>query len=233
MKFNPKKCTLLCVTRKRLITKSTYSMMGSNLEQMEHHPYLGVELSAGLEWKHHIKRVTGEAHKTLNFLQRNLYGSPAEIRKQAYISLITPTIEYAAVCWDPYHQKEINSLERVQRKAARFISSNYRRRASVTTMLTHLDLPSLQLRRETARLTMLYKIHHQEVRVEVPSHYAQNNTASVKTRNSRAEQYAIITPRTDAYKHSFFPRTIPEWNRLPWTPSMPPHLECSKHTSTK
>ena len=102
MSFNAKKCTLLCVARKRNVISHTYKMLGTNLEQMEHNPYLGVELSAGLEWKHHVKIVSGRAHRTLNFLQRNMYRCPTEVRKQAYISLIRPTLEYASTCWDPY-----------------------------------------------------------------------------------------------------------------------------------
>jgi hypothetical protein len=215
MSFNPKKCSLLRVTRKRKIVSHTYSMMGVELEHAEHHPYLGVELSSGLEWKHHTKSVTGKAHRTLNFLQRNLSRCPQDVKKQAYTALIRPILEYAATCWDPHHQKEINSLERIQRKATRFISNDYRKTTSVTALMKKVELPSLQQRREAARLSMMYKIHHNEVQVQTPSYYTQSTTSTVKTRYQREGQYKIITPRTDTYKFSFYPRTIPVWNQLP------------------
>ena len=116
MRFNPAECSRLRVTRKRSPIKTAYTMMGTELETMDHHPYLGVELASGLEWKYHIKQITGKAQRTLNFLQRNLHRCPQKVREQAYIASVRPTLEYAATVWDPYHQKEVNSLKRVQRK---------------------------------------------------------------------------------------------------------------------
>ena len=146
-------------------------MLGTNLEQMEHNPYLGVEVSAGLEWKHHVKIVSGKAHRTLNFLQRNMYRCPTEVRKQAYISLIRPTLEYASTCWDPCIKIQITALESVQRKAARFIANDHRKTTSVTALLDKFELPTLQQRREASRLSMMYKIHHKEVAVSIPEYY--------------------------------------------------------------
>ena len=39
----------------------------------------------------------------------------------AYLSLVRPHLEYAAAAWDPYTSKDIQQLERVQRRAARFV----------------------------------------------------------------------------------------------------------------
>ena len=215
MSFNPKKCSLLRVTKKRKIIQHTYNMMGIDLDQTEHSPYLGVEISSNLEWKHHIKSITGKAKKTLYFLQRNLYNCPPEVKKQAYISLVRPTLEYAASCWDPHHQKDIDTLEAVQRKAARFISNNFRRRTSVTALLTNLDLKSLQQRREASRLSMLYKLHHNQVQIQIPDHFIGQDISTMKTRSKHEGRYHLITPRTDTYKYSFYPRTIKLWNQLP------------------
>jgi len=38
----------------------------------------------------------------------------------AYLSLVRPLLEYAAAAWDPYRLRDINCLEMVQRRAARF-----------------------------------------------------------------------------------------------------------------
>ena len=35
------------------------------------------------------------------------------------------------------------------------------------------------------------------------------------TRNSHNKKFLTLSTRTDAYKYSYFPRTICEWNRLP------------------
>jgi hypothetical protein len=38
----------------------------------------------------------------------------------AHTSLIHPIFEYGAACWDPHREGQINVLDRVQRKAAKF-----------------------------------------------------------------------------------------------------------------
>ena len=38
----------------------------------------------------------------------------------AYTSLVRPILEYGAACWDPYKGSQINALDRVQKKAAKF-----------------------------------------------------------------------------------------------------------------
>ena len=184
VRFNPAKCSLLRVTRKRSPIKISYTMMDKELKTMDHHPFLGVNLASGLECKHHIKQITGKAQRTLNFLQRNLHRCPQKVHEQAYMALVRPTLEYAATVWDPYRQKEINSLERVQRKAMRFITKKYSRRDSVSTLISDLGLPTLQQRKLTSKLAMFYKIHHQEVAVEILNHYVPSSTPSIKTRKN-------------------------------------------------
>ena len=46
-------------------------------------------------------------------------------------------MEYGAIVWDPYTTSDINKLERIQRRAARFITGDYKSReeGSVTKML--------------------------------------------------------------------------------------------------
>ena len=66
-------------------------------------------------------------------------------------------MEYGAIVWDPYTTSDINKLERIQRRAARFITGDYKTReeGSVTKMLNDLKLENLQLRRASLRL---YKV---------------------------------------------------------------------------
>ena len=60
--------------------------------------------------------------------------------------------------WDPRTTVNIRRLESVQRHAARFCLNDFSRYTSVTSMLSTLNLPSLQSRRKTAKLIILYKI---------------------------------------------------------------------------
>jgi len=42
-------------------------------------------------------------------------------RKIKNLALVYPHLEYAAAAWDPYTAKDIQKLERVQYRAARFV----------------------------------------------------------------------------------------------------------------
>ena len=67
-------------------------------------------------------------------------------------------MQYAAAAWDPYMAKDIQQLERVQRHAARFVKTDYRRTTSVTGLLNELGWLPLFERRKHSRLTVFYKV---------------------------------------------------------------------------
>ena len=105
----------------------------------------------------HISIITKKANSTLGFLRRNIHRCPINSKQTAYIALLRAVLEYAAIVWDPYHRADINKLEKIQHRAARFITGDYRSRhpGSVTTLLTDLNLDTLDNRRRDQRLTEL------------------------------------------------------------------------------
>ena len=213
MSFHPAKCYILRVSRKRIPVVFSYNMMGQNLETVHHYPYLGVELSEDMNWDHHISKITSKANRTLGFIRRNLNKCPQDIKQQAYTTLVRPHLEYASAVWDPYRQHHINSIEMVQRRAARFVTSNYQREpGTVTTILQDLGWPTLETHRKAARLILLFKILHGEAAVTIPE-YIQRPTVS--TRQYHPNRFSRVSTSTDAYKYSFIPRTIADWSQLP------------------
>ena len=59
----------------------------------------------------------------------------------------------------PIHPESIDKLEAVQRRAARFVLNRYHNTSS-TRMLALLRWPSLEQRRKTSRLGVMYKIYN-------------------------------------------------------------------------
>jgi len=59
---------------------------------------------------------------------------------------------YAAVIWDPFHLDNVQQLEKIQRRAARWVLNDFSRYSSVLAMIDHLSWPSLELRRKVSRL---------------------------------------------------------------------------------
>ena len=64
--------------------------------------------------------------------------------------------------WSPCHEQNIHKLEMVQRRAARFVMSDYNRTASVTEMLNSLQWQTLEEQRNNLQITLLYKIIHNQ-----------------------------------------------------------------------
>ncbi len=125
MSFNIGKCHIMHATRSRKTLNHVYSLHGEPLSTVSQATYLGVELSSDLSWSPHVNKITSKASQTLGFLKRNLHSAKPDTKTAAYNSLVRPTLEYSCSAWDPYTQKDIQKIENVQRRAARFVTNNY------------------------------------------------------------------------------------------------------------
>jgi hypothetical protein len=228
MTFNPKKCNTMAVGLQRNKLSHDYTMMGETLNQVHEHQYLGVTISDKLSWDSNYRRTVSKANRILGMLQRNIHQCSKETKAKAYKALVRPHLEYAAAVTDPYQSKDIQMLDRVQRRAARFVVGDYRRRSSVTKMIQDLEWESLADRREIARLCQLYQIHHGES--PVSSNRLQPRDTRYSSRHFTIHAYKVIETRTTRYQNSFFPRTIRNWNRLPLNLTSQPSLEHFKNS---
>ena len=214
MRFNPSKCYVLSITKKiDPPLHYFYKLCGVALEHKSENPYLGVNFSSNLTFRHHINVISAKANSTLGFLRRNLRRCPAKLKETSYKALVRSKLEYASPIWDPYLQKDKDKLEAVQRRGARFVTKRYERTVSVTELLASLHWKSLEERRKTARLSLLYKIRNGMVK-GVPANDLVINTSKTRAGSTR-NNYKLITGKTDIFRNSFFPRTIREWNQLP------------------
>ena len=133
-----------------------YTLSGQVLGEVEDIKYLGVTLSDNLDWSKHI--TTTKANARLSFIKRNLKDCPTTLKELAYFSLVRPFTNYCSTVWDPHQKYNHDKLEMVQRRAARFVKSKYKRTESVTAMLKELRWHSLSKRCEDTRLILFYKI---------------------------------------------------------------------------
>ena len=118
------------------------------------------------------------------------------------MSLVRPILEYRAACWDPYREGQINALDRVQKKGAKF--SHYTNSPNWEILASRRKLP---------RKCALFKAYSGEPawkpigdRLQRP-HYLSRVDHERKIRSRRK--------RTDIGKYSFVNGTIQHWNQLP------------------
>ena len=165
-----------------------------------------------LTWQNHIDLTTAKANKVLCFLRRNLYDCSTKVRSASYSTMVRPILEYSAAIWDPHLQREINQLETVQRRAARFATKTYydRTPGCVTNLLKDLKWDSLQNRHQILRLGLLHKINNNLVDIDI-NNFVKRSDA----RTRGAQRFHQEHMKNKTLFNSFSPRAVRDWNRLP------------------
>ena len=175
MQLNIDKCAILRCTRSHSPVLFDYVVDCKTITSTDKHPYLSITQHKTMQWSHHIDGICKKAYKVLNFIRRNLSKCSTEVKSTAYLTLVRPIMEYAASVWDPHQQYLIDNIEKIQRRAARWVLSDHRQQSSVTNMLNQLHWPTLQLRRYVSRLSQIHKIvYHHNTAINMPSYIIPN-----------------------------------------------------------
>ena len=210
MRFNPAKCQVMHLARTTPVTKF-YQLCGEILATVESAKYLGLTIQSSLSWQNQICSMIKKANSTLHLVARNLHNCSKSSRALAYTTLVRPKLEYCSSVWDPHHQKDIDALERVNRRAARVVHKKAYRQQDVspTNLLKELGWQPLEKRREQQRLTMMYKISNGLV--AVPPSQLVKPTRTLRGHNRK---YIEIRTTCNTARFSFYVRTIRQWNNL-------------------
>ena len=150
-----------------------------------------------------------KASSTFGLLKRTLSPCSQNVKSIAYKMLTRPQLEYASEVWSPYTMKCIKKIEQIQRNSCRFIFHEYRRDTDTSLLINRLNLDSLYAHRLIQQATMFYKI-----RYICPPSYTQHAN-HISSRADHPLKYCNKNPlQINAYKYSFFPRSMNIWNRL-------------------
>ena len=171
--------------------------------------HLGICLSITLSWSEHTTRLIHRVQFkvfTLKRLARRL-GCESLVTRH-FLSLIHPSLEYAAPAWDSCSKHDAMSLERVQLSVARAILRISRRSCHNTNVLRKIGWPTLAWRRRRQNLLLLCDL----LRGSGPPNLRdQASPASTRT------QYCLRNPHfhTAHRLKSFLPSTVTLFNSLP------------------
>jgi hypothetical protein len=201
MTFNPSKCEIMHITRSKSPIDNPYIIHNETLRAVPVATHLGINISNNLSWNPHINKIVNKANSKLGFIKRNLKYIPQSIKTYAYWSLVRPHLEYCCPVWDPYTTRNINHLEGVQHRAARFVVHNYIWEISGSTLASALSWPTLEQRRAEARLTTMYKITNNLLDIN-PNQYLMPGHS--QTRSNHPHKYRQISTSHNYYKYSFF-----------------------------
>jgi hypothetical protein len=120
MEINPTESKAISFARGRGEEPLNYSLRDTVTPEASSCKYLGIILLGDLSWADQVNYAVKKAWKALHFTVRILKNRNSNTKSLAYTSLVRPIREYGAACWDPYREGQINALDQMQKKAAKF-----------------------------------------------------------------------------------------------------------------
>ena len=217
LNFNYSKCKAQRITRKLNPVIFDYHMVGSQLEVVSAEKDLGVYITDNLTWNKQVNEQCAKASRLLGYVRRNTrLVKSTTVRRSAYLTLVRSHLGYATQVWTPQSKDLIRKLERVQRRATKYIldlpficDQTYRDR------ITKLKLLPISYWHEFLDMIFFFKVVTGIVKVS-PSVLPQVLVTRTTRSNSNRNVTHFISKKcnTVTFQRSFFNRTIRIWNTL-------------------
>ena len=97
-------------------------LLGHNLiSETKSETDLGILISDNLSWSDHVAKCAKKANRVLGMVKHTFSYMDKDMFISLYKTLIRPQMEYCPQVWSPYLQKDINILEKVQRRATKLV----------------------------------------------------------------------------------------------------------------
>jgi len=186
----------------------------------------GVFISQDLKWGEQVKSAAAKGNKILGMLKNTFVSRDSELWKKLYTTLVRPHLEYAAQLWSPDLDKDIERLEKVQRRASKIPKGlgnlPYEERLKIW------GLTSLKKRRERGDVIQMYKhIYnledinwHKKPRMAPARDTSDRACRNLNNLSIQRESFPSRNKNDFCHfvnvRHEFFTNRVSEfWNKLP------------------
>ena len=153
--------------------------------------------------------AASKGNKILGLIKSSITYKDKKLIVPLYKAIVRPHLKYFIQTWRPYHKKDIDKLERIQRRATKMIPEL--RDLSYESSLLQCGLTTLETRRLRGDQLEVFKPVNNYVDVD------RNMFFKLKEgRRTRGHRAALVKEqcRLDMGKYSFSHRVINEWNKL-------------------
>ncbi len=226
LKFNATKCKVLTITRKQNPVIYNYHLGPAVFSRVNEEKDLGVTISSKLTWHHHISDIVAKANKLLGLLKRTCpLLTDIQVRRTLYLTLVKSQLCYATQVWSPALDMLIAKVERVQRRATKWILGYKEKDMSYHQRLQTLHLLPLCYDREIKDLTFFYKALYGYIDVNVNEYISFIGHG--RTRHSQIP-LVMKAPRckTSTYQASYYNRIVKLWNTICKTAPVQRFFQC-------
>ena len=207
MLFNFGKCKCLHTGHRNM--NVNYKMGGTVLGTTVKEKDLGVTISADMKVSEQCGIAASKGNQILGLIRRNITYKGKKLIIPLYKAIVRPHLEYCIQAWRPYRKKDIDTLERIQRRATKMIPEL--RDLSYEERLKECGLTTLETRRLRGDQIEVFKILNGYENIDRNMFFSLK-----KDSRTRGHEVKLVKDqcRLDIRKHSFSQRTINEWNKL-------------------
>ena len=153
LNLSPSKCEALNITNKRSPIPFTYHIGSVSVTWCNKVKYLGVVITSNLKWNDHCQCIVHKATQLVPewAAEGYMHGCTDRAKALAYMALVWPCLEYYNVVCTLHTSKNLDLIESVQHRAARWIKSSFDstifRWTKSSSECLELRWPSLEMKR--------------------------------------------------------------------------------------